>query len=220
MFTGLVQDIGKVAFRNKNAEGVRLGIRSSSLASDIKVDDSVSINGVCQTVTSIEGDLFFVQVVYISLEKTTLGSLKPNDEVNLELALKVSDRLGGHIVQGHVNKKTNISKIEKYGKNYLLTMALDSEIAPYLVQEGSVAVEGISLTVSNLNDESGTFTVSVIPHTWDNTILRNRKLGHEVNIEVDIFAKYIERLLVFTHKENSTEGRLPLTMDWLKSKGF
>ena len=114
MFTGLVQDIGKVAFRNKNAEGVRLGIRSSFLASDIKVDDSVSINGVCQTVTSIEGDLFFVQVVYISLEKTTLGSLKPNDEVNLELALKVSDRLGGHIVQGHVNKKTNISKTGNY----------------------------------------------------------------------------------------------------------
>ena len=220
MFTGLVQDIGRIAFTNKNAEGVRLGIRTNSLVSSIKIDDSVSVNGVCQTVTSIEGDLFFVQIVHVSLEKTTLGALKPNDEVNLELALKVSDRLGGHIVQGHVNKKTNISKIEKQGKNYLLTMVLDSEIAPYLVQEGSVAVEGISLTVSNLNDESGTFTVSVIPHTWDNTILRNRKLGHEVNIEVDIFAKYVERLLFFKRKENSKEGRLPLTMDWLKSKGF
>ena len=207
MFTGLVQDIGRVAFKNKNTEGVRLGIRTNSLAADIKIDDSVSINGVCQTVTSIEEDLFFVQVVHTSLKKTTLGSLKPNDEVNLELALKVSDRLGGHIVQGHVNKKTSISKIEKHGKNYLLTMVLDPVIAPYLVQEGSVAVEGISLTISNLNDESKTFTVSVIPHTWDNTVLKNRKLGHEVNIEVDIFAKYIERLLVFTHKENSTEGR-------------
>ena len=220
MFTGLVQDLGRVAFKNKNTEGVRLGIRTNSLSADIKVDDSVSINGVCQTVTSIEGDLFFVQVVHISLEKTTLGSLKLNDEVNLELALKVSDRLGGHIVQGHVNKKTSIKRIEKYGKNYLLTMALAPEIAPYVVQEGSVAIEGISLTVASLNDESGTFTVSVIPHTWDNTILRNRKLGHEVNIEVDIFAKYIERLLVFKHKENSTEGRVPLTMDWLKSKGY
>ena len=220
MFTGLVQDIGRVTFKNKNTEGVRLGIRTNSLAADIKIDDSVSINGVCQTVTSIEEDLFFVQVVHTSLKKTTLGSLKPNDEVNLELALKVSDRLGGHIVQGHVNKKTSISKIEKYGKNYLLTMVLDPVIAPYLVQEGSVAVEGISLTISNLNDEARTFTVSVIPHTWDNTVLKNRKLGHEVNIEVDIFAKYIERLLVFKHKENSTEGRLPLTMDWLKSKGF
>ncbi len=220
MFTGLVQDIGRVTFKNKNTEGVRLGIRTNSLAADIKIDDSVSINGVCQTVTSIEEDLFFVQVVHTSLKKTTLGSLKPNDEVNLELALKVSDRLGGHIVQGHVNKKTRISKIEKYGKNYLLTMVLDPVIAPYLVQEGSVAVEGISLTISNLNDEARTFTVSVIPHTWDNTVLKNRKLGHEVNIEVDIFAKYIERLLVFKHKENSTEGRLPLTMDWLKSKGF
>ena len=220
MFTGLVQDIGRVTFKNKNTEGVRLGIRTNSLAADIKIDDSVSINGVCQTVTSIEEDLFFVQVVHTSLKKTTLGSLKPNDEVNLELALKVSDRLGGHIVQGHVNKKTSISKIEKYGKNYLLTMVLDLVIAPYLVQEGSVAVEGISLTISNLNDEARTFTVSVIPHTWDNTVLKNRKLGHEVNIEVDIFAKYIERLLVFKHKENSTEGRLPLTMDWLKSKGF
>ena len=105
-------------------------------------------------------------------------------------------------------------------KNYLLTMALNPEIAPYLVQEGSVAVEGISLTVANLDDGSGTFAVSVIPHTWDNTILRNRKLGQEVNIEVDIFAKYVERLLFFKRKENSKEGRLPLTMDWLKSKGF
>ena len=113
MFTGLVQDLGRVTFKNKNTEGVRLGIRTSSLSSQIVVDDSVSINGVCQTVTSIEGDIFFVQVVHISLEKTTLGSLKFNDEVNLELALRVSDRLGGHIVQGHVNKKTHITKIEK-----------------------------------------------------------------------------------------------------------
>jgi len=186
----------------------------------MKIDDSVSINGVCQTVTSIEGDLFFVQVVHISLEKTTLGSLNLNDEVNLELALKVNDRLGGHIVQGHVNTKTNIIKVEKYGKNYLLSMGLDKQIAPYLVQEGSIAVEGISLTIANLNDDDGTFTVSVIPHTWDNTILRNRKLGQEVNIEVDIFAKYIERLLGFKRRENSTEGRIPITMDWLKSKGF
>ena len=136
MFTGLVQDLGRVTYKSKNAEGIRLGIKTKSLFSDIKIDDSVSINGVCQTVTSIEEGLFFVQVVHISLEKTSLGSLNLNDEVNLELALKVGDRLGGHIVQGHVNKKTNITRIEKRGKNYLLSMTLAEEIAPYIVQEG------------------------------------------------------------------------------------
>ena len=220
MFTGLVQDLGRVAYKSVNTEGARLGIKTKSLCSNIKIDDSVSINGVCQTVTSIEGEVFFVQIVHVSLEKTTLGSLNLNDEVNLELALRVSDRLGGHIVQGHVNTKTAITKIDKYGKNYLLSMTLDKQIAPYIVQEGSIAVEGISLTVARLSDADGTFTVSVIPHTWDNTILKNRKLGQEVNIEVDIFAKYIERLLGFKQEESSTEGKLPITMDWLKSKGF
>ena len=220
MFTGIVEEVGEVSSLETSGDGRRIEIFAEKILDDAELGSSIAINGCCLTVVEIHKNSFVVETVPETLSRTSLGALKKGDLVNMERALSANGRFGGHIVQGHVNKKTNIKKIEKYGKNYLLTMALSPEIAPYLVQEGSVAVEGISLTISNLNDEARTFTVSVIPHTWDNTVLKNRKLGHEVNIEVDIFAKYIERLLVFKHKENSTDGRVPLTMDWLKSKGF
>jgi len=220
MFTGLVQDIGRITLKNKNSEGFVFGIRSPSLVSSIQVDDSVSVNGVCQTVTSIKSDCFYVQSVQVTLEKTTLGSLKIEDEVNLELALRMGDRLGGHIVQGHSNGKSIIKKIDRTGKNFLLSLSLTEKTAPYIVQEGSITIDGISLTISTVSEQENTFSVSIIPHTWENTILKNKKVGDEVNIEVDILAKYIERLLFFRNKELPTATKSIMTEDWLRSKGF
>ena len=220
MFTGLVQDIGRITFKNKNNEGFVFGIRSPNLVSNIKIDDSVSVNGVCQTVTSIKGDCFFIQSVHVTLEKTTLGSFKVEDEVNLELALRMGDRLGGHIVQGHSNGKSLIKKIERIGKNFLLSLGITEQMAPYIVQEGSVAIDGISLTICRVNEQEKTFSVSIIPHTWENTILKNKKIGDEVNIEVDILAKYIERLMFYRNRELPTATRPVMTEEWLRSKGF
>ena len=220
MFTGLVQDIGRITLKNKNSEGFVFGIRSPSLVSSIQVDDSVSVNGVCQTVTSIKSDCFYVQSVQVTLEKTTLGSLKIEDEVNLELALRMGDRLGGHIVQGHSNGKSIIKKIDRTGKNFLLSLSITEKIAPYIVQEGSITIDGISLTISTVSEQENTFSVSIIPHTWENTILKNKKVGDEVNIEVDILAKYIERLMFFKNKELPATTKSIMTEDWLRSKGF
>jgi riboflavin synthase len=220
MFTGLVQDIGHVVFKSKNNEGYILGISSPALIPDLKVDDSIAVNGVCQTVTSIKGSCFYVQAVQITLDKTTLGSLSKKDEVNLELAMKLGDRLGGHIVQGHSNGKSLIKKIVKLGNNYILTIRITEEIAPYITQEGSISIDGISLTIASLREEEKEFSVSVIPHTWGNTILKNKKIGDEINIEVDILAKYIERLLFFKKNKCSNSTKTPITEEWLRSKGF
>jgi riboflavin synthase len=220
MFTGLVQDIGQVVFKSKNNEGYVLGISSPALVPDLNVDDSVAVNGVCQTVTLVKGDCFYVQAVKVTLDKTTLGSLNESDEVNLELAMKLDDRLGGHIVQGHSNGKSLIKKIDKLGYNYILTLRITDEIAPYITQEGSVSIDGISLTIASLREEEKEFSVSIIPHTWNNTILKNKKIGDETNIEVDILAKYIERLLFFKKNKCPESTKIPITEEWLRSKGF
>jgi len=220
MFTGLVQDIGQVVFKSKNNEGYVLGISSPALVHDLNIDDSVAVNGVCQTVTLVKGDCFYVQAVQVTLDKTTLGSLSERDEVNLELAMKLDDRLGGHIVQGHSNGKSLIKKIGKLGHNYILTLRITEEIAPYIVQEGSISIDGISLTIASLREEEKEFSVSIIPHTWNNTILKNKKIGDETNIEVDILAKYIERLLFCKKNKFSDSTKTPITEEWLRSKGF
>lgn len=214
MFTGLVKEIGKVARITSNTEGAEITISSKVLLPEIEIDDSVAVNGVCQTATKIGQDSFTVQAVHTSLEKTTLGKLVVGDEVNMELALRVSDRLGGHIVQGHVNCIAPIVEIKSMGNNYLVTLSIPEEQLRYVVQEGSITIDGISLTVAYLKGNRA--TVSIIPHTFENTILRNKNVGDYVNIEVDVLAKYIERLLNKSEK-NSSSG---LTEDWLRSKGF
>lgn len=212
MFTGLVKDIGTIRSATRNREGVLFSIESPALINDIKVDDSVSVNGACQTATRIENNCFYFQSVHTTLEKTTLGSLKIGEKVNLELALKASDRLGGHIVQGHVNDVGTIQKIEGKGNNYLIGVKVHPSQLKYIVKEGSITVDGISLTVSDVDRGENTFFVSIIPHTYHQTIIHYKKIGERVNIEVDILGKYIENLLKPGHDSISEE--------WLRSKGF
>lgn len=212
MFTGLIKEIGTIRKISPTTEGIRICVESVNLIKDIKIDDSVAINGVCQTAVKVSENSFEVEAVKVTLEKTSLGQLRQGDPVNLELALRPIDRMGGHFVQGHVNGVGEIGAIAKNGKNYVLRVKFKEELNKYIVKEGSIAIEGISLTVSDKTDQY--FEVSIIPHTFENTILKHKKVGSIVNIEVDILAKYIENLLFNAKKEKT------MTLDWLGQKGF
>lgn len=223
MFTGLIQSIGKVSQITKNQEGILLTVADSYISKNVKVDDSVSINGACQTVVDFNENTFTVQAVQTTLAKTNFRSLAPGSRVNLELALRLSDRLGGHLVQGHVNGVGKILDWQKRGKNYELNFKIPSELMRYVVEEGSITLNGISLTISSLNKSSGIGTVSVIPHTWDNTTFGFCSKGDEINIEVDILAKYVENLLFHggkTDKYVKEQPQSKITESWLKSQGF
>lgn len=215
MFTGLVKEIGTIKKVTPNAEGAEIVVTSNILIPSIEIDDSIAINGVCQTATAVSDNSFTVQAVHTTLEKTTLGKLKVGQEINMELALQVSDRLGGHIVQGHVNCVAPISEIVSKGNNYLVSITLPDDVLRYVVEEGSITIDGISLTVAYLQRNKA--TVSIIPHTFESTILRNKSVGDKVNIEVDVIAKYVERLLSFKRKQSSSSN---ITEEWLSSKGF
>ncbi|TNF30677.1 MAG: riboflavin synthase [Deltaproteobacteria bacterium] len=217
MFTGLIQQISKVKEIHPNKEGKTFTIEFKGADKQIKIDDSVAVNGVCQTATQINGDLVTFQAVHTTLEKTTLGNLKPNDVVNTELALRASDRLGGHMVQGHVNGFGKISEIRNLGQNYMLSVSYPKELGRYFVAEGSVAIDGISLTIAEHQMDECVFRLSIIPHTWANTILQHRQVGDLVNIEVDILAKYVENMLNYANKQNPESK---ITMNWLSEQGF
>jgi riboflavin synthase len=204
MFTGLIKDIGTVKSITKNSEGSEFVIETKKLASEIKIDDSVATNGVCLTATEIKGNLFKVQAVHVTLEKTSIGDLRVGSKVNLELALRPIDRLGGHIVQGHVNGVGKIQKITPRGKNYEIQLGAPRNLFKYIIKEGSITLDGISLTIADLTSES--LTVSIIPHTFDNTVLHLKNIGDSINIEVDMMAKYLENFLKFDkeHKNSNT----------------
>jgi riboflavin synthase len=195
MFTGLIQEVGIIESINTNAEGKEFVIRAPHLIKDIKVDDSVATNGVCLTATKIQGDTFRVQAIHVTLEKTSIGYLKPKDKVNLELSLRPQDRLGGHFVQGHVNALGKIKKIEKTGNNWEIEVTFPDELRKYMISEGSIALDGISLTIARLSDT--TLTVAIIPHTLEKTSLSSKNVGEVLNLEVDMVAKYIENFLRF-----------------------
>ncbi len=214
MFTGLVKEMGQLVSSTVTAEGKRLKIKAPKLISEIAIDDSVSVNGVCQTAVKIDGDCFEMIAVHTTLEKTTLGRLKQGDNVNLELALRASDRLGGHIVQGHVNGTATLEHVENFGENYNLKFKIDTSLRKYIIAEGSIAIDGISLTVSAIGETW--FAVTIIPHTWNNTVLGQRKVGSEVNIEVDVLAKYLENLV----KYNTQPTPSKISESWLRERGF
>jgi riboflavin synthase len=195
MFTGLIQELGTIVSVTPNAEGKEFVIRAPGLIKDIQIDDSVATNGCCLTATKIQGDTFKVQAIHMTLEKTSIGYLKPNDKVNLELSLRPHDRLGGHFVQGHVNALGKIKQIKTMGENWEIEVSFPKDLRKYMISEGSVALDGISLTIARLTAE--TLTVAIIPHTLEKTTLGTKKVGDHLNIEVDMIAKYIENFLRF-----------------------
>jgi riboflavin synthase len=215
MFTGIITEIGKVESIQRKGKGVVLQINAPASLKELKIDDSVSINGACQTVVAKSKNSFEVVAVEETLKKTTLGNLKSGEQVNLELAMRLSDRLGGHLVLGHIDCVGKIKTIEQRTVSLLLTVVFPKEFMKYVIPVGSVAIDGVSLTVADVGENS--LNVSIIPHTMENTIFRNKKINDIVNIEFDVLGKYVETTLTKTQKE---DGKEKLTVKELRSLGY
>ena len=192
MFTGLVADLGTVAEVHSTDDGVRLAI-ASALASELTEGDSINVNGVCLTAVGPSDDRFGADVMNETLRRSSLAEVRPGSEVNLELPLEAHGRLGGHIVQGHVDGVGAIAAAREDGFSRVLTISADPDLLRYVVEKGSIAVDGVSLTVSRVDD--GSFDVSLIPETLERTNLGKAMVGSPVNVEVDILAKYVEKLV-------------------------
>ncbi len=193
MFTGIIEELGSVRSIEERGENARIVIAARIVTEGTIHGDSISVNGVCLTALDIQPDSFAADVSRETLSRSTLGRLQPGAPVNLERAVTPATRLGGHIVQGHVDARGQFAGVEDHGESWTLRIKYPAEIARYLVFKGSVAVEGISLTIAALTDEY--FEIAIIPKTWEVTNLSHLKPGDEVNIEVDILGKYIEKLL-------------------------
>jgi riboflavin synthase len=193
VFTGLVADLGTVTAVDATADGVRLAVRTA-LAPEISEGDSVAVNGVCLTATAIADGAFSADVMQESLRRSSLGEVGEGSTVNLELPLRASDRLGGHVVQGHVDGVGSVASLTDDGFSRVVRISAPSDLLRYVVEKGSIAVDGVSLTVSAIDGES--FSVSLIPETLERTTLGAAEVGRPVNLEVDVLAKYVEKLMV------------------------
>jgi riboflavin synthase len=210
MFTGIIQDIGEVESAVKREGNLVLRIGSGVLPDRLEVGASVAINGACQTVIELRKNSFVVEAIAETLEKTSLGELKAGSAVNLELPLTPGSLLDGHLVQGHVDCTGKISKIIPKSGSTIFGIDYPVEFDKYLIIKGSIAVDGISLTV--VRTEPGNIEIAIIPHTLKNTIMANKKTGDTVNLEFDMIAKYIEKQM--------SSGKKDLTIDFLKEHGF
>jgi riboflavin synthase len=191
VFTGLVADLGTVISVEDSGDGVRLGV-STALARELRVGDSVAVNGVCLTATAVDGDTFGADVMHETLRRSSLGAVREGGPVNLELPLRAADRLGGHFVQGHVDGIGTVTGVREDGFSRLVTIEAEPEVLRYVVEKGSIAVDGVSLTVATVSDD--TFSVALIPETLERTNLGSAEPGAIVNLEVDVLAKYVEKL--------------------------
>jgi riboflavin synthase len=214
MFTGIVQEVGTVSAIRSLGGGIELDI-ACSFAGDTHEDESIAVDGVCQTVTKVQSDVFTVQAVEETLRKTTLGDLKQNDPVNLERSLTLQKGIEGHLVQGHVDTTGEITSVVQEGTNWLYTISYPEEWIPYIVGRGSIAIDGISLTVAR--ETKNQFTVAIIPYTRDHTNLRAKKAGDSVNLEFDMLGKYVVR---FLETRGLPENMGQISKEWLKEQGF
>ena len=205
MFTGLIAALGTVERLAEGSTNCRLTVRAPQLLSGVKIGDSIAVNGVCLTVVHLRGDTFTADVMPETVRRTTLHLLQPGDRVNLEKALRPTDGLDGHIVQGHVEGVGTIQQIISEGNARVYRIQAPGELLRYIVEKGSIAVDGISLTVTE-TDDSG-FGVSLIPHTAKMTTLGYKSAGDAVNLETDILARYVEKMLGMDKKEKGFTGR-------------
>jgi riboflavin synthase len=192
LFTGIIEEIGTLRKISPGRDSLRFWISAKTVLEGLSPEDSVSVNGVCLTVTEVSSGGFSATAVSKTLEQTTLGSLKNGESVNLERALRMGDRLGGHFVQGHVDGTGEVVSIRKQGDAILYGVKIEKDMMRYAILRGAVAVNGVSLTIAGLEEDR--FTVSLIPYTSGHTTFQHLKNGSRVNVEMDFFGKYIERL--------------------------
>ncbi len=214
MFTGLIEEIGSVRHVVSGAEWGSIAIGCRNVLSGTKIGDSIAVNGVCLTVTDLKKDGFTADVMAETLHRSSLGTLRQGDPVNLERAMPVDGRFGGHIVAGHIDGTGVLSRKERTGNAVLLEISAAPAILYEIVEKGSIAIDGVSLTVVSV-DENG-FTVSIIPHTGAQTILLEKNTGSTVNLETDVIAKYVRRFTSPAPEEKKTT----LTLDFLRENGF
>ncbi len=217
MFTGLIEEIGHVRRINATGEGAGLVIEAEKVLSDLKVGDSIAVSGPCLTVTSTGRDNFTAWAMPETLKRSSLSTLSAGQAVNLERALALGDRLGGHMVSGHVDAVVTLTGRRQQGGAYILTFDMPGDLNRYLVDKGSAALDGVSLTVIGVEDYS--FTVGLIPVTAAETTLGQKEIGSPVNLEVDMIGKYVEKMLS-PRLEGDSEDRETITLSFLEEKGY
>lgn len=238
MFTGIVEEKGCIRGIRPGAKSCILTIEGNRIFEDLHIGDSVAVNGVCLTATSINGHLFQADVMRETLERSSLGKLRTGSHVNLERAMAANGRFGGHIVSGHIDGTGTITRIEKDDNAIWYTVQAAPQIMRYIVEKGSIAIDGISLTVAKIT--STDFSVSIIPHTAQETILSEKKTGDIVNLENDVISKYVEKLLGMAPEDRRSSGKGPgtetgsgrqsrlgtgsgssgISLEWLAENGF
>lgn len=217
MFTGIVEEIG--AIKSLSAIGQdqsQLTVECSKIQDDLKLGDSVAVEGVCLTVIRYDQSSATFEISAETVARTLFKSKKKGEQVNLERALRPIDRMGGHIVQGHVDSVSKVLEINKSGKFFEILFSIDPEIEKYVVHKGSICINGISLTVAGL--EGQTFKIAVIPHTFDETTLKKLSVGGSVHIETDVVGRYIERMLQFENPSDEPENKI--SVEFLREHGF
>lgn len=216
MFTGIIEEIGKITGIHKGDKSSKLTIQGNTIFEDLKLGDSVGVNGVCLTVTAFQNKSFIADVMSETLARSDLGELKPGSAVNLERAMSAKGRFGGHMVSGHIDGTGTIINMQKEDNAVWIKISTTEKILRGIVEKGSVAIDGISLTVAKLDKNS--FSVSVIPHTGNETTLLTKKTGDVVNLENDIIGKYIERFLSVSAEKTTNKSNI--TTDLLTKYGF
>lgn len=212
MFTGIIEELGKISALSKHSSGAKIQISAKLVTENTIEGDSIAVNGVCLTALQITANSFYADVSQETLNRSTLGNLKNGAVVNLERAVTPSTRLGGHIVQGHVDATGKFLSATQSGDFWTVRVSYPKSIGQYLVYKGSISVEGISLTIANLTDDY--FEIAVIPKTWQLTNLSSLKNGDAVNLEADVIAKYVERIMLYGKKEQG------ITMEKLLEMGY
>jgi len=213
MFTGIVEDVGRIVRVRPQGKGARVVIQTSIPLDEVKLGDSIACNGACLTAEAFDGDTFEVVAGAETLQRTTAGSWKEGDALHLERALALGGRLDGHLVQGHVDGVGKVVRTKQDAESWLMWIELPNAIARYAVEKGSLCVDGVSLTINSV--EGRVVRLNIVPHTAEVTLLGKRRAGDAVNLEVDLIAKYVERLL--TYRAPTSGG---LTLDTLKKHGF
>ncbi len=214
MFTGIIEEVGTVLGIRRGAKSVVLDISADNILADVRIGDSIAVNGVCLTATSVNNNSFTADVMPETLSRSSLADLKSGSHVNLERAMAANGRFGGHIVSGHIDGTGTIKRIRKDDNAVRYEISADRTILKYIVEKGSVTIDGISLTVTEVSEKS--FSVSVIPHTLSVTILGEKSVGSIVNLENDIIGKYVEKLL-FAKEEKPKSN---ITREYLAKYGF